>query len=126
MSINQLRGDVLFEGKSLKNYKTNQIAHLGICRTFQNIRLFKSLSVKDNVRVSFGVRLKAGFYSSVLQLNKFSKEEKDIDNKIDELLELFNLQDVKDEEAISLPYGDQRKVEIVRALATQPKLLLAR
>jgi branched-chain amino acid transport system ATP-binding protein len=117
-------GDVLFEDKSLKNYKTNQIAKLGICRTFQNIRLFKSLSVKDNVRVSFGVRLKAGFYSSVLQLNKFSKEEIDIDEKIDELLELFNLHDVKDEEAISLPYGDQRKVEIVRALATQPKLLL--
>ena len=55
-------GDVLFEDKSLKNYKTYQIAHLGICRTFQNIRLFKSLSVKDNVRVSFGVSLKAGFY----------------------------------------------------------------
>ncbi len=117
-------GEVLFQDKSLKNYKTFQIAHLGICRTFQNIRLFKSLSVKDNVRVSFGVGLKSGFYSSVWQMNNFSKEEKEIDSKIDELLELFNLHDVKDEEAISLPYGDQRKVEIVRALATNPKLLL--
>lgn len=117
-------GDVLFNGSSLTKYSTSQIAHLGICRTFQNIRLFKSLSVKDNVRVSFGVRLKSGFFSSVFQLKKFAAEEKKVDTKIDELLEMFGLHDVKDEEAISLPYGDQRKVEIVRALATEPKLLL--
>ena len=117
-------GDVLFYGDSLVKYSTSQIAHLGICRTFQNIRLFKSLSVKDNVRVSFGVHLKSGFISSIVQLKKFSEEEKNIDTKIDELLEMFGLHDVKDEEAISLPYGDQRKVEIVRALATEPKLLL--
>ena len=117
-------GDVLFYGDSLVKYSTSQIAHLGICRTFQNIRLFKSLSVKDNVRVSFGVHLKSGFFSSIVQLKKFYIEEKKVDNKIDELLEMFGLHDVKDEEAISLPYGDQRKVEIVRALATEPKLLL--
>ncbi len=117
-------GDVLFFGDSLVKYSTSQIAHLGICRTFQNIRLFKSLSVKDNVRVSFGVHLKSGFFSSIVQLNKFAAEEKEVDNRIDELLEMFGLHDVKDEEAISLPYGDQRKVEIVRALATEPKLLL--
>mgnify|MGYP001316399802 FL=1 len=117
-------GDVLFNGSSLTKYNTSQIAHLGICRTFQNIRLFKSLSVKDNVRVSFGVHLKSGFFSSVIQLKKFAEEEKKVDTKIDELLEMFGLHDVKDEEAVSLPYGDQRKVEIVRALATEPKLLL--
>lgn len=117
-------GDIFFEGNNLKNINTNKIAHLGICRTFQNIRLFKSLSVKDNIRVSFGVHLKSGFFSSVLQTGSFIKEEKSFDKRIDELLEMFNLLSVRNEEAISLPYGDQRKVEIVRALATSPKLLL--
>lgn len=117
-------GDIFFEGNNLKNINTNKIAHLGICRTFQNIRLFKSLSVKDNIRVSFGVHLKSGFFSSVLQTGSFIKEEKSFDKRIDELLEMFNLLNVRNEEAISLPYGDQRKVEIVRALATSPKLLL--
>ncbi len=117
-------GDILFEGKNLKNYKTFQIASLGICRTFQNIRLFKSLSVRDNVRVSFGIRLRSGYFSSVLQVGNFNKEEKEVDKRIDELLEMFSLHDVKEELAVSLPYGDQRKVEIVRALATSPKLLL--
>ncbi|MGV8018130.1 MAG: ABC transporter ATP-binding protein [Ignavibacteria bacterium] len=117
-------GDIVFEGKSLVNVPTNRIAHLGICRTFQNIRLFRSLSVKDNIRVSCGVRLKSGFFSSIAQIGKFAKEEKEIDGSIDELLEMFNLHGVKDEYAASLPYGDQRKVEIVRALATSPKLLL--
>lgn len=117
-------GVIFFEGNNLKNINTNKIAHLGICRTFQNIRLFKSLSVKDNIRVSFGVHLKSGFFSSVLQTGSFIKEEKSFDKRIDELLEMFNLLSVRNEEAISLPYGDQRKVEIVRALATSPKLLL--
>lgn len=117
-------GDVIFNGESLVKYKTYQIAKLGISRTFQNIRLFKSLSVRDNVRVSFGVNLNSGFFSSVFQLKRFSSEEKEVNSKIDELLEMFGLHDVSDEEAVSLPYGDQRKVEIVRALATGPKLLL--
>jgi len=117
-------GDVIFDGKSLLNYKTFQIAELGICRTFQNIRLFPSLSVKDNVRVSFGIRLKSRFFSAIVQLPKYFSEEKEIDEKIDELLDLFDLLKVKDEQATSLPYGQQRKVEIVRALATDPKLLL--
>lgn len=117
-------GDVIFNGESLVKYKTFQIAKLGISRTFQNIRLFKSLSVRDNVRVSFGVHLNSGFFSSVIQLKGFSSEEKEVNYKIDELLEMFGLHDVSDEEAVSLPYGDQRKVEIVRALATGPKLLL--
>ena len=117
-------GDVIFDGKSLLNYKTFQIAELGICRTFQNIRLFPSLSVKDNVQVSFGIRLKSHFFSAIAQLPKYFSEEKEIDEKIDELLEMFDLLKVKDEQATSLPYGQQRKVEIVRALATDPKLLL--
>jgi branched-chain amino acid transport system ATP-binding protein len=117
-------GDVIFNNDSLLNYRTFQIAKLGICRTFQNIRLFPSLSVKDNVRVSFGIRLKSHFFSSIIQPPKFKKEENEIDEKINELLELFDLSKVKNEMATSLPYGQQRKVEIVRALATNPKLLL--
>ena len=117
-------GDVFFNGKSIINHKTYEVAALGICRTFQNVRLFKTLSVKDNVRVSFGVHLTSGFFSSIIRINKFSREEKLIDEKIEELLEMFDLVDVKNERAVSLPYGEQRKLEIVRALATSPKLLL--
>jgi branched-chain amino acid transport system ATP-binding protein len=117
-------GDVKFAGTSVVQYKPYQVAELGISRTFQNIRLFSSLSVRDNIRVSFVKSLKAGFFDSVMQLGKFRTEEKEFDDKIDELLEIFGLTDTADEYAKSLPYGEQRKVEIVRALATSPKLLL--
>jgi len=117
-------GDILFNGKSIVPYKPYEVSDLGISRTFQNIRLFKSLSVKDNVRVSFIKNIKSKYFSSILQLGSFAKEEKEIDTKIDELLEMFDLLHEKDENAVSLPYGDQRKLEIVRALATSPKLLL--
>lgn len=117
-------GDVQFSGTSVIPFKPYQVADLGISRTFQNIRLFQSLSVRDNIRVSFVKNMKAGFFDSIFQLKGFNKEEKDFDKKIDELLEIFGLLDVADEYARSLPYGEQRKVEIVRALATSPKLLL--
>lgn len=117
-------GEVIFNGKSLIDFQTFEIANLGISRTFQNIRLFPSLSVKDNVRVSFGMRVRSHFFSSIIQTPKFFAEEKEIEGKIDMLLELFDLMKVKNEKATSLPYGQQRKVEIVRALATEPKLLL--
>jgi len=117
-------GDVMFAGASVVQFKPYQVAELGISRTFQNIRLFSSLSVRDNIRVSFVKSLKAGFFDSILQFGRFKNEEKEFDNKIDELLEIFGLTDTADEYAKSLPYGEQRKVEIVRALATSPKLLL--
>jgi len=117
-------GDVTFAGTSVVPFKPYQVAELGISRTFQNIRLFPSLSVRDNIRVSFVKSLNAGFFDSVFQLGHFKREEKAFDNKISELLEIFGLLDVSEENAKSLPYGEQRKVEIVRALATAPKLLL--
>lgn len=117
-------GDVQFLGKSVVPYKPYEVAGLGISRTFQNIRLFSSLSVRDNIRVSFVKSLKAGFFDSVFQFGRFKKEEREFDAKIDSLLEIFGLSDVENENAKSLPYGEQRKVEIVRALATSPKLLL--
>ena len=79
-------GDILFEGKSLLGKKTFEITKLGICRTFQNIRLFNSLSVRDNIKVSFVSRLKSNYFSSVFQMGKFLKEENTIDDKIDEML----------------------------------------
>jgi branched-chain amino acid transport system ATP-binding protein len=121
---NPTDGDVLFNGTSVVPLKAYQVAELGISRTFQNIRLFSSLSVRDNIRVSFVKNAKAGFFQSVFNLGKISEEEKYFDEKTDELLEIFGLSEVGDEYARSLPYGEQRKVEIIRALATSPKLLL--
>lgn len=117
-------GQVLFDGKSLNGLKPNEISHHGIARTFQNIRLFRGLTVFDNIRVSFTPQTKYGLWSSMLRRKGFYTNEKEIAKKIEELLELFNLREVRDELATSLPYGDQRRLEIVRALATNPKLLL--
>lgn len=117
-------GDVIFSGTSVIPLKPYQVAELGISRTFQNIRLFPSMSVRDNIRVSYVKDLKAGFFQSIMQLKNFVSEENHFDKQIDELLEIFGLSNVSDQYARSLPYGEQRKVEIVRALATSPKLLL--
>ena len=117
-------GDVLFNGESLVHYKPYEVTHKGIARTFQNIRLCRSLSVRDNVKVSYNNSCKSKFFSSIIQLGKYHKEEKKIDEEIDELLSLFDLYEYAEEYANNLPYGEQRKLEIVRALATKPKLLL--
>lgn len=117
-------GDVLFNGESIVQMKPFEVTHKGIARTFQNIRLCQSLSVKDNVRVSYNNSCKAKLWSSVFQLKNYHEEEKAIDKEIHELLEMFDLHVDADEYAKNLPYGDQRKLEIVRALATKPKLLL--
>ncbi|HEY3251197.1 MAG TPA: ABC transporter ATP-binding protein [Ignavibacteria bacterium] len=117
-------GDVVFNNESIVKYKPFEVTHKGIARTFQNIRLCPSLSVRDNVRISYIKRLKKGLFSSVLQLKSYYDEEKSIDNEIHELLEMFDLHVDADEYAKNLPYGEQRKLEIVRALATKPKLLL--
>jgi len=117
-------GDVLFNGESIVKLKPFEVTHKGIARTFQNIRLCQSLSVMDNVRVSYNNSCKSKLWSSVLQLKSYHDEEKAIDAEIHELLEMFDLHVDADEFAKNLPYGDQRKLEIVRALATKPKLLL--
>ncbi len=117
-------GEIRFCGQSLVGLKPFQITKLGIARTFQNIRLFPSLSVFDNVRVAFHLHLKHHSVSSLTRLPSFHAEEREIANRTTELLEIFDLARVRDEPAKSLPYGNQRRLEIVRALATQPKLLL--
>jgi branched-chain amino acid transport system ATP-binding protein len=117
-------GDIRFAGCSLVGLKPFQINQLGVARTFQNIRLFRSLSVFDNVRVGFHRHLRHHSIHSLVRLPAFHAEERDIAAQTLELLGMFDLARVRDEPASSLPYGSQRRLEIVRALATRPKLLL--
>lgn len=117
-------GRIIFDGKDITGKKPYEIASLGISRTFQNIRLFPSLTVEENLKVSFNKNLKNKYFSSMFGLPKVKDESNEVEKKTGELLGIFGLQRVKDELAISLPYGLQRKVEITRALAASPKLLL--
>lgn len=117
-------GEVIFDGKSITGKKPYEIANSGIARTFQNIRLFPTLSVFDNVRVGFNNDSATGLLGSVLQPGPYWNEEKQIAGQIDHLLTMFGLLDQRNELARNLSYGDQRRVEIVRAMATKPKLLL--
>jgi len=121
---NPTEGDVIFNGESIVKYKPFQVTQKGIARTFQNIRLSRSMSVRDNVRVAFNNYVKSGLFGSILQGGSFQREERQIEQQIDELLNMFHLYEFANEYATSLPYGVQRKLEIVRALATKPKLLL--
>lgn len=116
--------DVYFEDEIITGLKPNKIAEKGIARTFQNIRLLENLSVLDNVMIGTHLRLKSGLISAILRLPGYIKEEKELYEKSMSLLERVKLDNHAKEKAGSLPYGEQRKLEIVRALATDPKLLL--
>ena len=118
------RGRIIFDGKEITGLPAYQIANSGIARTFQNIRLFPSLTVYETVQVAFNKNVKYGLTHAVVRFGGFQKNEDIIRNNIMEVLDVFELTGVQDEMAISLPYGEQRRVEIVRALATKPKLLL--
>lgn len=117
-------GHILFNGRSIAAVKPHDLTRQGIARTFQNIRLFSSLSVIDNVRAAMQLHCKHGVRASLWRGAQFKKLEKEVEMRALELLDIFKLGDLRDEEAKSLPYGDQRRLEIVRALATRPKLLL--
>ena len=117
-------GAVQFEGRKVSGQRPYRITGRGIARTFQNIRLFDSLSVFDNVRTACNMHLRHGISHAVLRGRKFQEEERKIHAEVRELLDLFGLLAHQDRPAKSLPYGDQRRLEIVRALATRPKLLL--
>ena len=117
-------GTILLEGKDTKAMSTPQINRAGIARTFQNIRLFQNLSVEDNVKVAMDWQMKYSLISGILRLPSYWKEEKTAHQRALELLSIFGMQDVAGEKAGSLPYGAQRRLEIVRAMATNPSLLL--
>jgi branched-chain amino acid transport system ATP-binding protein len=117
-------GSVTFSGHDLRGLRANEIAALGIARTFQNIRLFESLTVLDNVRVAANLHRATSPLQALVRLGRFRDEETAITRRAEELLELFNLRRVATAPAKSLPYGEQRRLEIVRCLATRPKLLL--
>ena len=118
------RGSILLGGIDTKGMSTHKVTRMGIARTFQNIRLFTDMTAMDNVKVGMHKDIKCSFLSSLLRLPSYYKAEKAADKKAMELLEFMGLADVADVKAGSLPYGVQRRLEIARALATNPSVLL--
>jgi branched-chain amino acid transport system ATP-binding protein len=118
------RGTSLINGIDMHGMDTVAASKHGIARTFQNIRLFSNMSVEDNVRIGLHNQVKYDMFSGILRLPVFWKKEKEQHERAMELLGIFGMQDLANETSGSLPYGAQRRLEIVRALATNPKLLL--
>ena len=118
------RGSILINGIDTKGMTTHKVNKLGIARTFQNIRLFSDMTALDNVKVGMHNEIKCSFLSSLLHLPGYHKAEKRANEKAMELLDFMGLADVADQKAGSLPYGVQRRLEIVRALASNPSIIL--
>ena len=117
-------GIVKLDGQDITGKKTIDINKAGIARTFQNIRLFSELSVIDNVKVAYNMHVKYGLLEAVGRFGRYFNEEEQITEMAMDLLKIFHMEDKADELAKNLPYGEQRRLEIARALATEPKLLL--
>lgn len=117
-------GTIELEGKSIIGKKTYDVTRGGIARTFQNIRLFKDISVLDNVRIAMNYQMKYSALAGILRLPSYWKEERAMTERTMDLLSVFNLQEHAESKAKNLPYGQQRKLEIARALAASPKVLL--
>ena len=118
------RGTILLDGRDTYNMNTVQVNRFGIARTFQNIRLFSSLTVEDNVKLGLHNHINYGMWRGIFRLPGYWKGEKQAHERALELLSIFDMQDMAKYQAGSLPYGAQRRLEIVRALATKPSLLL--
>jgi branched-chain amino acid transport system ATP-binding protein len=118
------RGVVSLEGREITGFPPQEIARRGIARTFQNIRLFRDLTVVDNVRIARHPRVRYGPVAALLRTETFYREERRTREQVEEFLSIFSLQDRRKELAKNLSYGEQRKLEIARALASRPKVLL--
>ena len=117
-------GTITFEGNLVNGKKPYQVTAMGMARTFQNIRLFSELSVIDNVKIAYNMHVKYSLPEAVLRFGRYFGEEEEITNKAMSLLKIFKLDGKAHEQAKNLPYGEQRRLEIARAMATEPKLLL--
>ena len=117
-------GTILLDGKDTHSMNTMQVNKAGIARTFQNIRLFNAMSVEDNVKTGMENSMTYTMWDGIFRTPRYWKQEKVAHERALELLSIFNMQDMADQKAGSLPYGAQRRLEIVRALATNPSLLL--
>ena len=117
-------GEVVFRGKNTKGLPSFKVTQMGMARTFQNIRLFSELSVLDNVKIAYTYHVQYSLLESITRLGRYYKEEQEITEKALKLLEIFGLQDKAYEIAKNLPYGEQRRLEIARALATEPQFVL--
>ena len=118
------RGTIMVDGIDTQRMNTAQVNKLGVARTFQNIRLFDNLSVEDNVKLGMHNQINYGMFSGIMRLPSYWKQERIAHERAMELLSIFDMEDLADAKAGSLPYGAQRRLEIVRALGTNPSLLL--
>lgn len=118
------KGDILLEGKSIVGMLPNKISEAGIARTFQNIRLFNDLSVYENIHIAYQNNMNYNLFDGILKNKRYKKQEQDCSQICETLLRGVGLWEMRDQIASNLPYGQQRRLEIARALATSPKVLL--
>jgi branched-chain amino acid transport system ATP-binding protein len=117
-------GEIYFEGQALSSKRPHQVARMGIARTFQNVQLFQNMTVRENIMVGLHTQTRSGFVPCLLHMPMVKREERVVRKRCDEILEFLSLTSKADILAVGLPYGDQKRVEIARTLATTPRLVL--
>lgn len=122
--IKPTRGKIIFKGKDITFWRPDQVVALGLTRTFQNLRLFSSLTVEMNLKIASHLHARCNFWSSLFSFPSFFREEREIKKRVDYILEVFDLVPYREEVSSNLPYGLQRKLDIARALMTRPQLVL--